>query len=44
LLIEKNGGAKSMGGTSGNVINGIAPTNPHLGYYLSEALKEFGRL
>lgn len=27
MLIEANGGAKSVGGTSGNAINGIGPNN-----------------
>ncbi|HEX7115417.1 MAG TPA: RHS repeat-associated core domain-containing protein [Steroidobacter sp.] len=41
LLIEANGGAKSMGGTSGNRINAIAPDNPRREEYIEEALKEF---
>ena len=40
-LIELNGGAKSIGGTSGNAINGISITNPRRLEYLGAA-KEFG--
>ena len=41
MLIDANGGAKSIGGTSGNAINGISPNNPKIMYYLEEAYKEF---
>ncbi|MBY6239087.1 RHS repeat-associated core domain-containing protein [Vibrio harveyi] len=41
-LIEANGGAQSMGGTSGNAINGISPKNPNRETYINEANKEFG--
>jgi hypothetical protein len=41
-LIEANGGARSTGGTSGNAINGISPTNKKGSYYRSEADREFG--
>lgn len=41
-MIEKNGGAKSQGGTSGNTINGVSPTNPQRDQYLEEAKKQFG--
>lgn len=41
MLIEANGGAKSIGGTSGNAINGIGPKNPKGSYYIQEAIKEF---
>ena len=41
-MIEKNGGAKSQGGTSGNTINGVSPTNPKIDQYLEEATKQFG--
>ena len=41
-MIEKNGGAKSQGGTSGNTINGVSPTNPKIDQYLEEAKKQFG--
>ncbi|MHB8254361.1 MAG: RHS repeat-associated core domain-containing protein [Acidiferrobacter sp.] len=42
-LIESNGGAKSMGGTSGNAINSISPTNPNKEFYMTQAKKELGR-
>lgn len=35
------GGAKSMGGSSGNAINGISPKNPNLSRYLEAAQKEW---
>ncbi len=41
-VIEASGGARSMGGTSGNLINGISPRNPRKGYYLDQARNEFG--
>lgn len=41
-LIEAHGGAKSMGGTSGNQINGISPGNPKRDDYLNAARDEFG--
>ena len=41
-LIEGNGGARSAGGTSGNAIRGISPTNPKRERYLKAAEKEFG--
>ncbi|MBT5470160.1 MAG: RHS repeat-associated core domain-containing protein, partial [Nitrospina sp.] len=41
-LIEKNGGAKSKGGTSGNAINGISPKNKKKAKYMEEAKNEFG--
>lgn len=41
-LIEKNGGAKSQKGTSGNERNGVSPQNPKKDYYKKEADKEFG--
>jgi RHS repeat-associated protein len=40
-LIDKNGGAKSQGGTSGNKINGVSPNNPKKQHYTNEAKKEF---
>lgn len=40
-LIDAHGGAKSMGGTSGNKINGISPKNPKRNNYLNQANKEF---
>jgi RHS repeat-associated protein len=36
-LIEKNGGAQSQGGTSGNAINGVAPSNPNAETYQKAA-------
>jgi len=41
-LIEKNGGAKSQGGTSGNKINGISPKNSKGKQYREAAKDEFG--
>ena len=43
-LIDKNGGAKSQGGTSGNKIQGIRNANPHRQECLDAAKKEFGNL
>ncbi|MCB2362510.1 RHS repeat-associated core domain-containing protein [Clostridium estertheticum] len=40
-LIDKNGGAKSQGGTSGNAINGIGKNNKKKEIYLKAAEKEF---
>lgn len=42
LLIEKNGGAKSTGGTSGNAINGIGKNNKKKSIYINSAIEEFG--
>lgn len=41
-LIDANGGAQSMGGTSGNSINGISPSNSNRDHYLNQATQEFG--
>lgn len=41
-MIEKNGGAKSQGGTSGNAINGIAEKNKDNEKMREEAIKVFG--
>ncbi|WP_236264181.1 RHS repeat-associated core domain-containing protein, partial [Dysgonomonas sp. Marseille-P4677] len=41
-LIEKNGGAQSQGGTSGNSINGVNPKNPNSNKYDDAARKNFG--
>ncbi|WP_239478130.1 RHS repeat-associated core domain-containing protein [Hydrogenophaga sp. YM1] len=41
-LIDINGGARSVGGTSRNMINGISPMNPFGDAYLDEATGEFG--
>lgn len=43
ILIDSFGGAKSMGGTSGNTINGIAMNNLKRLFYLTESIKEFGK-
>ena len=43
-MIEHFGGAKSVGGTSGNAINGIGFGNKRRKKYLSESIKEFGKL
>lgn len=41
-LVDAHGGAQSMGGTSGNAINGIRPGNPKRDQYLEASRKEFG--
>ncbi len=43
-LIDANGGACSKGGTSGNAINGVSPSNPLAPDYLDAANTEFGGL
>lgn len=43
-LINYFGGAKSMGGSSGNPINGIAVFNPLRSYYLETSTSVFGAL
>jgi hypothetical protein len=40
--IDNNGGAQSQGGTSGNKINGVSPTNPKADQYKKACNKEFG--
>lgn len=40
-MIERFGGAKVGGGTSGNTINGISSKNPKADYYESERIREF---
>ena len=40
-LIKANGGAQSMGGTSGNAINGVSPNNPNASKYNNAANNEF---
>jgi RHS repeat-associated protein len=40
-LIELNGGAQSEGGTSGNAINGISPSNPMKPVYCNACESEF---
>ena len=42
MLIEKNGGAKKTGGTSGNAINGIDKNNKKKSIYINSAIEEFG--
>lgn len=44
MLIDANGGAQSMGGTSGNAINGIGAYNPNKLRYMNAAEKEFGKI
>jgi hypothetical protein len=41
-LIGRHGGAKSMGGTSGNAINGISPKNKKIDIYEKTNIEEFG--
>jgi RHS repeat-associated protein len=41
IMIENYGGAQRSGGTSGNAINGISPTNPRLNDYIDAARLEF---
>ena len=42
MLIDYYGGAKSVGGTSGNAINGIGPNNKKRTIYLNASKGEFG--
>jgi RHS repeat-associated protein len=42
--IDKNGGSKSSGGTSGNQNRGVSPKNKKAGQYDKAANKEFGKL
>ena len=44
MLIESNGGAQSVGGRSGNAINGIGACNINGLKYRNSAQKEFGRI
>ncbi|MEO7325355.1 MAG: RHS repeat-associated core domain-containing protein, partial [Dokdonella sp.] len=41
-LIEQNGGAQSVGGTSGNKINGVSPANQNAEVYQLACDDEFG--
>ena len=41
-VMDASGGAQSMGGTSGNKINGISPNNKKRNDYFNEANEEFG--
>ena len=43
-LIDFNGGAQSMGGTSRNMINGISNINPLRSYYIQQSINLFGAL
>jgi hypothetical protein len=43
-LINFNGGAQSMGGTSRNMINGISNMNPLRSYYIQQSITLFGAL
>ena len=42
-MIEKHGGAKSQGGTSGNTINGVSDKNPQKKQYEEARIREFGK-
>jgi len=42
MMIDEHGGAKSSGGTSGNIINAIGLRNKKRNKYLAAALKLFG--
>ena len=44
MLIDKNGYARSVGGTSGNAINGIGKNNKKKSIYIEAAKKIFGVL
>ena len=44
MLIDANGGAKSIGGTSGNAINGIGPNNKKKGIYINASIELFGEI
>ncbi|RMZ60048.1 hypothetical protein D1632_10680 [Chryseobacterium nematophagum] len=41
-MINRNGGAKSTGGKSGNSINRVSQKNSKLQHYINEAKKIFG--
>ena len=43
-LIDYYGGAKSVGGTTRNAINGVADFNPNRPWYIGAAIAEFGSL
>jgi hypothetical protein len=43
-LIDFNGGARSVGGTTRNIINGVSDLNPLRPYYIYESTKSFGPL
>jgi hypothetical protein len=42
-LIDAHGGAQSTGGTSGNAINAVSPSNPNGPLYIDAAKAEFGQ-
>ena len=42
-LIDKNGGAKSQGGKSGNAINSVSPNNKNASKYKEAAKSQFGQ-
>ena len=42
LLIQGNGGAQSMGGTSPNVRNGISPRSNSVTDWINEAITNWG--
>ncbi len=44
MLIENYGGAKSVGGTSGNAINGIGPNNKNKSNYIKAATDAFEKV
>lgn len=44
MLIDANGHAQSVGGTSGNAINGIGPNNKKKDIYINAAKKLFGEV
>jgi len=43
-LIDFNGGAQSVGGTSRNMINGISEMNPLRDFYIQQSINRFGAL
>jgi hypothetical protein len=44
MLIDAHGHAKSVGGTSGNAINGIGPNNKNKSKYLKAAKDALGEV
>jgi hypothetical protein len=44
MLIDFYGGARSVGGTARNAINGVADYNPNRVWYMFTARSEFGEL
>lgn len=43
-LIDYLGGARSVGGSARNAINGVADFNPFRGYYINQSINQFGAL